>query len=136
MARKSKLTPKVQSAICAAVEAGATYELAAKAAGVTYETLRVWRESKAAFSVALDEAEGRAAQRWLRVIERAAVEDGSWHAAAWKLERRYPESYGRQVQRHEVAGDVRIVVDYVNDWRGKAAVASKDADGDDTDPQE
>jgi hypothetical protein len=30
------------------------------------------------------------------LIDKAAGE-GTWQAAAWKLERRYPESYGRTV---------------------------------------
>jgi hypothetical protein len=42
----------------------------------------------------LAEAEGRAAIGWLALIEQAARE-GNWQAAAWKLERRYPETYGR-----------------------------------------
>ena len=39
------------------------------------------------FSQRIKEAEGQATQRWLAVIEKAAIA-GTWQAAAWKLERR------------------------------------------------
>jgi hypothetical protein len=96
MPARSKLTPEVQARIVQALELGATYEQAAGYGGVSYETFRVWREQNPAFSVAVKEAEARAAVRWLQQIEQAAQE-GSWQAAAWKLERRYPRDFGRWV---------------------------------------
>ncbi|MFH1605361.1 MAG: hypothetical protein ABIH03_15815, partial [Pseudomonadota bacterium] len=45
-------------------------------------------------------AEGEAAVKWLAIIEKHAAENPAW--AAWKLERRYPDMYGRQ--RIEVTG--------------------------------
>jgi hypothetical protein len=55
----------------------------------------------AAFTAAIKKAEGEATARWLAVIERAAHE-GSWQAAAWKLERRR-EMFVPRV-RQEVTG--------------------------------
>ena len=52
----------------------------------------------AEFHARLTEAEGRAAIGWLAKIEKVANE-GDWKAAAWKLERRYPETYGRTFQK-------------------------------------
>ena len=43
------------------------------------------------------QSEAQAAQRWLNFIEKAA-EAGEWQAAAWKLERRYPDTYGRKTR--------------------------------------
>lgn len=76
---------------------GATYELACQYANITYETFNQWMKGKPEFSEAIKEAEGRAVVGWLAKIEKAA-NDGSWQAAAWKLERRYPSTYGRTVQ--------------------------------------
>lgn len=99
--RKTKLTPDVLERITRAIELGATYEMAAQYGGITFETFRVWRAKNAAFSDAIKEAEGKAVVGWLDKIETAATE-GSWQAAAWKLERRYPREYGRTDKAIEV----------------------------------
>lgn len=101
MARPTKLTPEVQERICQAIAIGATYDLACKYGGITAETFAQWRKGKSGFSEAVQEAEGRAVVGWLAKIEKAAS-DGTWQAAAWKLERRYPQDYGRTVQDQRV----------------------------------
>lgn len=101
MARKSKYTDETVAKVVKAIKLGATYELAANYAGISYELLRQWMHEKVAFLVAIKAAEGEAALGWLTKIQEAA-NDGDWHAAAWKLERRYPEAYGRTVQSQQV----------------------------------
>lgn len=104
MARPSKLTPDAQAKIVQAIQMGSTYELAAQYAGISYDSFNNWmnKGEKASsgeffeFFNAVKEAEGRAVVGWLAKIEKAAS-DGSWQAAAWKLERRYPATYGRTV---------------------------------------
>jgi len=96
MARKSKYTPETVTKITQAISMGATYELSCAYAGISYDTFNEWRKEKSEFSDAVKEAEGRAVVGWLAKIEKAA-NDGSWQAAAWKLERRYPREYGRTV---------------------------------------
>jgi transposase len=90
-----------------AILLGATYELAAKYAGISWYTFQKWRDASvtakegtplAELRNRLEQAEGRAAIGWLAKIERVASE-GDWHAAAWKLERRYPEQFGRTMQK-------------------------------------
>lgn len=103
MARPTKYTPEVVKRFCDAVRIGATYELACKHAGISHETLSTWREKYPEFVESINSAEGAAAVGWLAKIEKAANE-GTWQAAAWKLERRYPESYGRQVISNEHSG--------------------------------
>lgn len=96
-----------------AIQLGATYALAAQYGGVTYETFNNWMNKGEAarsgvyfqFFNAIKEAEGKGAIGWLAKIEKAA-NDGSWQAAAWKLERRYPEQYGRQVKDNRHSGYV------------------------------
>jgi len=101
MARNSKYTDELVTKLCQAIELGATYELACNYAGITFETFRQWREKKPEFAARVHEAEGKATVKWLAKIEQAAT-DGAWQAAAWKLERRYPQQYGRTVQDHNV----------------------------------
>lgn len=100
MARKSKYTPEVVKKLTDAIKLGATYELACGYAGIHYDTFNEWIKAKSEFSEAVKAAEGAAAVGWLARIEQAAVK--SWQAAAWKLERRYPETYGRTVQDHRI----------------------------------
>lgn len=108
--RRSKFTPETEEKLVTAIRLGATYELACKYAGISYQTFNEWRngrgfprgttaEQKAEFSEAIEKAEGDAAVQWLAKIEKAAS-DGSWQAAAWKMERRYPAMYGRNVVEH------------------------------------
>lgn len=121
MARRCKLTPEVQERICHAIRIGAYHEHAALAAGVSYETFRRWmaqgeRASSGqfrVFCVAVKKAEAAAAVGWLARIEQAA-NDGQWQAAAWKLERRFPDKWGRNDRvavQHEGAVDVRVIAD-------------------------
>ena len=103
MGRPTKLTPETHKRIVQAIQLGATYELAASYGGVTYETFNNWmKRGETAtkgeyfqFFNDIKEAEGKGAVGWLAKIE-ASANDGNWQAAAWKLERRYPEHYGRQ----------------------------------------
>jgi hypothetical protein len=88
-----------------AILIGATYELAAMYAGISESTFQRWRAKAAqapdgsplaVLRERLRQAEGRAAIGWLAKIEQAA-QAGDWRAAAFKLERRWPEAYGRSL---------------------------------------
>lgn len=102
MPRRLKYTPERVAAIERAIAMGATYRLACKYAGISEDTFARWRKS-AEFAERLEKAEGAAALGWLAKIERAANE-GTWQAAAWKLERLYPQEYGRTVQEFQGRG--------------------------------
>jgi len=99
MARPTKYTPEAVKKITDAIQLGATHELACKYAGISEDSLARWQARYADFAAAIKEAEGSGAVGWLLRIE-AAAKNGSWQAAAWKLERRYPEQYGRTVSDH------------------------------------
>lgn len=51
---------------------------------------------------AIDLAEAEMMRRCLGIIDKAAI-DGNWQAAAWKLERRWPEHFARTT-RVDIAG--------------------------------
>lgn len=95
MAARSKYTPERVKRFLDAVRLGSTYRLAAAYAGISHETYANWLDSKPEFFAAVKEAEGQAVVGWLAKIEKAA-NDGNWQAAAWKLERRLPEDFGRK----------------------------------------
>lgn len=107
MARPSKYNPATAKKITDAIKVGATYRLACDYAGITEETFSQWRKKYPEFSELVKEAEGSAAIKWLALIDKAA-QDGTWQAAAWKLERRYPESYGRTVTDTRHSGHIEL----------------------------
>lgn len=99
--RKTKYTPETIAKIVQAIRTGATYQLACQYAGIHHDTFYEWMKTKTEFSEAVKEAEGAGAVELLARIKKEAAE-GTWQAAAWILERRHPEMYGRQ--RQEITG--------------------------------
>lgn len=99
MGRPTKYTPEVVDRILDALQLGASRTMAVQAAGISYDSFLVYLEKYPDFLERVKEAESTGAVKWLAVIERAALE-GAWQAAAWKLERRYPQEFGRTIQEH------------------------------------
>ncbi len=109
MGRPTALNDDVQAKVVEALTVGSTYKHAAQYAGVTYDTFNNWmkRGGKAKsgkyfeFFNAVKKAEAECLARNLLIINKSA-QGGTWQAAAWIAERRFPEDYGRQ--RHEHTG--------------------------------
>lgn len=114
MARRTKYSEEVVARIEQAIRLGATYRLACQYAGISEDTFTAWKDRYPDFSERIKRAEGAATVQWLAKIE-AAASEGTWQAAAWKLERRYPHEYGRQVQEQQQSGEVTIRVVYDDD---------------------
>ncbi len=92
--RPTKFTPEHKEKLIEAIRKGAPYEIACNYARIDTSTLYNWmalsregKEEYVLFFQDLKEAEGQTCLRWLEVIDKA-MEDGTWSAAAWKLERR------------------------------------------------
>ncbi len=104
----SKFTPEVRERIVRLIAAGNPAVVAAEAAGVAERTFYAWlergqqtgkaarpyREFRAAVQAARAEGEAILVTR----IAKAAT-NGSWGAAAWLLERRWPERWAKIVDR-------------------------------------
>lgn len=114
--RKSKLTPELQERICRLVREGNYLRVAALATGIHEATLYRWLADGEAeksgiyreFYVALKRAEAEAEARMVARIETAAVE--TWQAAAWYLERKYADRWGRRERvdvRHSLEDEAR-----------------------------
>jgi len=136
--RQTKLTPEVQDRIVAALRAGNYQETAAVYGGISVPTFYGWlergrNEPESAYSEfleAVEKAKADAEVRDVALIDKAA-HDGSWQAAAWKLERKFPNKWGR-VNRTEISGPdgsaVKVDID------AKASLLQKlglDADSED-----
>ncbi len=102
MARPTKLTPDVRDRIATMIRSGAYAEQAARAAGIAPSTYYSWLERGESgerpfseFSETIKTAEAKAEQQRVECIQDAA-EAGTWQAAAWWLERRFPARWGRR----------------------------------------
>jgi len=118
----TKLTPELQTKIVAFIRAGGYVETAAAAAGINKSTFYDWLKRGAAqkagpyreFSDAVEKAAAESEMADVARINKAA-QDGVWQAAAWRLERKFPERWGRKERTDPAAGggDTPIVLQYV-----------------------
>lgn len=115
--RKPKLTPEVQKIVCDCVFDGLTYEKSAQCAGIGKSTFFRWMamgEDESCESIyrefrdAVKKAEADLVREQLRIIKTAGAK-GTWQAAAWHLERRFPEDYS--LKKQVVVEDNRSVRD-------------------------
>ncbi len=104
MARPTKLTDQVQATIIAALEAGATYDLAAQCAGINPATFYRWKQrgeegdsDYVVFAESVELAGAVALVDALKTIKAASADPKYWQAAAWLLERRLHEDFGRHL---------------------------------------
>ena len=105
----SKLSPEVQEQIVRLIKVGNTNEVAADAAGISRATFFSWmdRGKKVGktnkpyrdFREAVEQARAEAEATLVARIAKAA-QNGSWSAAAWLLERRAPERWGKLSDRN------------------------------------
>jgi hypothetical protein len=97
--------------ILEALRDGATYEDAARSAGISPRTFRRWRRRYGDLETRVQRAEAEAATAALDVIGEAA-ESGDWRAASWLLEQRH--GYGDDKGKLSADG-VRAFVGTVQD---------------------
>ena len=119
--RKLKINEEVIEAFLGAIKGGAPIKSACGCAGISETTFYKWMNwadsdrkdasTYAQFRDNIKKAQGQAAQRWLAIIEKAAMA-GSWQAAAWKLERKYPEEFGNRTHLAMSAGDKPVTINY------------------------
>jgi hypothetical protein len=120
--RPSKISKEISDAIVENLRLGNYIEHASAACGINKSTLYLWLERGRKeqekidaglpanpdeqifmeFSNAVEKAKAQSEVRDVTLIEKAAT-DGSWQAAAWKLERKFPQKWGR-VTRTEITG--------------------------------
>ena len=91
---------------------GATNVDIAKSIGVSESTFYRWvstpsTEAERELSESLKKAEADYKNALQGIIAKAAQER-DWKAAAWLLERKYPEEYGRKFLDAKLSGDVQV----------------------------
>lgn len=112
--RPTLLNPSRQAALLEAIEQGMPLKQAAAVAGMSYDTLNHWQkrgENESApeeyrqFCQLLRRSQAVAMQVHLASICDAAKRD--WRAAAWMLERRFPDDFARQQQVEQNVTDAK-----------------------------
>lgn len=82
--------------IIEALELGMTQRAACNVANIDPATFYDWMERHDDFSSAVNMARDRGKQEALQRIREAAREPKHWQAAAWYLERSFPQEYGQR----------------------------------------
>ena len=113
MARPTKLTPELQENIVIAINAGNYSKIAAEMVGIGETTFYRWMEEGAKpdgkkeyreFRESIKRAEAQAEVISVARI-RQAENEGTWQAAAWYLERKHGDRWGRNDKvRQEISG--------------------------------
>lgn len=110
-----KLSEEVTARMCQVLRAGGYVESAAQVAGIDSSTFRAWMrrgdpdqderkdDPYREFRRRIEQARAQAEERNVTLINRAAIDD--WRAAAWLLERQYPDTWARVSQRAEKDAD-------------------------------
>ena len=104
--RKTKKTPSLEEKLLAALRVGHTDKDACALVGIDPSTLYDWiKADKDDFSHEVEKARLAAKDQSIKTIRRAALVGKQWTAAAWLLERRYPQEYAL---KHLVTHDGEI----------------------------
>lgn len=116
---RSEMTDERIEAILRTVRLGLHPDRAAMAHGVSPATLRQHKRRNPDFVTALKEAEASAEQGFLgRILKHT---DKQWTAAAWMLERRWPERWAKREapitsnEARDMVNRLRAAAQFVND---------------------
>jgi len=113
--RKSKLK-SVEADLIKYVTAGLTFKSATGAVGIDESTFYLWLQKGeedircekttdySEFFKSIKKAENEHKLKRLRIIRLAASNPSNWQAAAWELERRYRDEYGKQALDLQLSG--------------------------------
>lgn len=132
MPRKCALTPETEKRLLDAIRAGNYVETAAAYVGVAKQTFYTWLKRGAkgearfkAFADAVLVAQAESEARDVALIGKAAVTQ--WQAAAWRLERKFPDKWGRKERvdvDQKVSGSIEIRIAFEDSWTVGDARAS------------
>jgi hypothetical protein len=111
--RHTRKTPEACQQIIEVVRTGLPLKFAAASVGVTDEAVRLWREKDSEFSEKVELARlASVKERW-EIIQAAARGNGEtpgdWHAAAWSVERTWPQDFGRPEAQLNIQNNVSSV---------------------------
>jgi transposase len=105
--RPTKLTPERRKAFIACLERGLPLKVAAKAVGVGIDTVYDWIRRNKDFAQEVRATDLKSLEANLAYVKDAR--EDAWQAAAWILERQWPELYARpEVQLNQQYNQINI----------------------------
>lgn len=117
LGRPPKLTHEMIEKIADLIVMGKSIALAANVAGISESTIYRWlalgkkKSSEKIYKDLVDrvsEACEFSEFEALQVLRQSSLEGSNWRAAAWILERRHPEKYGKRAASDEIAKSSNI----------------------------
>jgi len=103
--RPEIITQDLIKEVCNHIAAGFSYSAAAKLAGIAESTFFRWRamgqlegsdDIYKIFYIEVEEASAFSEAEALQLVRSSAIKERNWRAAAWFLERRFPEKYQKR----------------------------------------
>lgn len=91
---KTKATPKTIKIILDAIGSGATQRDASALAGISEDTLSLWKKDDSDFSEQMRQKEIECKMVHVKIVQEAGKK--SWQASAWWLERKYPQEFANR----------------------------------------
>ena len=127
MPHPNSYTEEVAAQIVGYITGGLYITAACELAGISRQTYYNWQRRGQKGEAPYDdflkrvrEAEAKAEARLSTHIEKMAADD--WRAAAWKLERRFPDKYGvRSTTKVEVSRSIEKLLDAVQEHMSEGA---------------
>ena len=115
--RKTKYSKELVSKLLQNLREGKGRHKTCKEVGINYQTFLNWihDENKSEFLTQVKEAEAEGNQVTKETCEQAIINAATnnkkpiWQAAAWLLERKFPEEY-RNKQEHEHSGGLTVTI--------------------------
>jgi hypothetical protein len=114
--------------IVAMLEMGCSRRVAARHVGCAASTITRTAQRDPDFAAELGDAESQAEVRALKLIGRMLDQEKYWRVAAWMLERRDPEAYGRRAPYTFRGGDVITLLERLMDLVMPAIAANQAAE--------
>lgn len=118
MARKTRLSPKMQENICALIASGVPASTACALVGISRSSYYMWLSDpkRKAFTESIEKAQAQFEAELSMIVMRATSDKryGPEHAK-WLLERRFPERHGgktRMSVEHTGAGGGPVKIDF------------------------
>ena len=121
MTNNGKLTPETTKTICDKIQQGITAKEASITSGITEQTFYNWiqkgKEAKSGkyfeFFESIKKAEAELKASYEKIVKDAG--EKTWTAAAWYLERKYPDEYGKKAD-YKLEHTGKLTLDLVKQW--------------------